>query len=303
MRIKVFIFIIFLSIISSTKVLPQALQGGNLNSSEKFLSFSDKSYFMYRNGIGNLETLVYEACFSPSLILSVKKFPDFGLEMTPQIILRMYDQYSHPVRTPSYMPKATLFYHALKMPDHKYDLFTFFTFGHHSNGQDGQFFQSDSSINIINGSFATNYFRGGIIFSYPEKEIFTPLSNLKFSGNYFILREPYLKVMYGKWRFFADLESTINLSKERGNIFNDNKSKSKLIGSMHIGWIASDLINANPIDVKRLIFSYTITYQPSFINEIALFTRFYYGQDYYNINFERTLKVLQFGLAINNFHF
>jgi hypothetical protein len=304
MQNRRFIFMLFIGVIASLNLFSQTEMSENGTTHVKFSSFSNPSYFVYKGSIGNIENLKWEACFAPTLTFQLKKYPDWGLELTPQIILRMFEQFSHPVRTPSYMPKATLFYRFQKMPEHKQDLFAFFTFGHHSNGQDGLFFQSDSStINLVNGSFATNYFLGGIILSNPEKKIFTPVSNLKFSGTYYILRESYLKVMYGKWRFFADLESNINLSKERGNIFNNTRSKSKLTSSLHLGWIGSDLINAKSFDVKRLICSYTLTYQPSFINELALFARYYYGQDYYNINFERTLKLFQFGIAIKNFNF
>jgi len=72
---------------------------------------------------------------------------------------------------------------------------------------------------------------------------------------------------------------------------------------MHLGWIALEMIDAKPFDLKRLIFSYTLSYQPAIINNVALFARFYYGQDYYNINFERTLTTFQFGLSIRNFSF
>jgi len=99
------------------------------------------------------------------------------------------------------------------------------------------------------------------------------------------------------------VESVINLSKERGNIFSDKKSESKLIGTLNLTWLASEIVDTKPFDMKRLIVSYTLSYQPSFIRYVSVFARGYYGQDYYNINFNRTLKVIQFGFSIKDLHF
>jgi hypothetical protein len=304
MRLKLFTFILVLGYISTQNVFSQTASGENLSSREKFQSFSDRSYVTYKGGIGNIGTLVYEACFAPSLTVGLKKFPDWGFEFTPQIILRMYDQYSHPVRTPSYMPMGNLFYHVQKKPEYKRDMFVFLTLGHHSNGQDGLLLQSDSvTINTRDGSFANNYFKGGVILSYPEKKNFTPVSYIRLAASYHRVRPPALRAMYGYARLFADVESVLNLSKERGNIFNDKKTESKLIGKLNLTWLASDMVDTKPIDLKRLIVSYTLSYQPSFISYLSLFARAYYGQDYYNINFHNTLKVIQVGVSIKGLNF
>jgi len=304
MQKKKFLFILILGIISTMNLSAQTSGEENISTSEKFQSFGPLSYITYRGGIGNIGNLVYEASFAPSLAITLKKFPDWGVELTPQIIIRMYDQYSHPVRTPSYMPMGTIFYHAQKIPDHKRDMFAFLTLGHHSNGQDGLLFQSDSAtINTYDGSFSNNYLKGGIILSYPEKKIFTPVSYMRLAASYHRVRPPALRAMYGYARLFADVESVLNLSKERGNIFSDKKTESKLIGTLNLTWLATDMVDTKPLDPKRLIVSYTLSYQPSFMPYVALFARGYCGQDYYNINFNRTLKVIQFGASIKGLHF
>ena len=225
MHRKIFIVILLSVVISTFFLLPQTAYGEINPSSEKFVSFSDPSYITYKGGIGNIEKLIYEACISPSFIIDFNKFPDWGIELTPRIVLRMLDQYSHPIRTPSYMPMGTLFYHAQKMSDYKRDMFAFLTFGHHSNGQDGLLTLSDNvTINTYNGSFANNYLKGGFIFSYPEKKIFTPFSNLKFAASIYRVRPPLLKSMYGYIRLYGDMESVLNISRERGNIFNSSKT-------------------------------------------------------------------------------
>jgi hypothetical protein len=301
MRTKLFIITLFLGVISVQNSFSQTNLNDNLSSSRKFNSFSNPSYIAYRGGIGNIEKLQYEVCFIPTVTFQLKKYPDWGLEFTPQIVLRMFDQFSHPVITPSYIPKGTLFYHIQKTPEFKRDLFAFFTYGHHSNGQDGPLHKSDSvTINNLNGSFSANYLLGGVVFSYPDKKAFNPVSYMKYSASYNSIADTVVRRLYGRLRFFADLESTIKLSKDGEN--NYSVAKSKLTSSLHLGWIALSMYDEKPIDIKRLIFSYTLSYQPSFVNDLSLFARFYYGQDYYNINFERTLKLFQLGITIKSLH-
>jgi hypothetical protein len=269
-----------------------------------FSTLETPSYITWGEGFGNIEPLLYEACFAPEFRLSTAQLPNFGALVTPQIILRMYDQYSRPVRTPSYMPRATLYYRFDNNMQNKIDQFAYFTYGHHSNGQEGKFYESDSiTFNKINGSFSSNYVTGGYELLSSTKKAFVPINSVRFSTTYYLIRQRELKDIYGKLRFFVDTETTLNLSTDRKNIFNNSKSKSRITGSMHLGWIALKMIDSKPFDIKRLIFSYTLSYQPAIINDIGLFARFYYGQDYYNINFDRTLTNVQFGLSIRSFSF
>jgi hypothetical protein len=295
----ILLFVIFFTV----RGYSQTFQFNEASFPKLFSNIETPSYITLGQGLGNIEPLVYEANFSPEFRLSVKQFEHFGVVFTPQMIIRMYDQYSHPVRTPSYMPRGTLFYH---FEDGKLanDQFVYFTLGHHSNGQDGNLFQSDSvTLNKINGSFASNYLSGGYEILTKTKGAFNPINTLRFTSTYYLIKNETLRNMYGALRFFGDVESTYSFPKERSNIFKGYKAKSKLIGVMHLGWIALDMIDAKPIDLKRLIFSYTLSYQPGFFNDVAVFARFYYGQDYYNINFDRTLTNLQFGFSIRNFSF
>jgi hypothetical protein len=106
--------------------------------------------------------------------------------VTPMVRLRMFDEASNPVRTPSYMPKGTLQLARLRnLADPKASqsvysrgpmemlLVELIPFGHHSNGQNNCLFQPRASrpgdacvepasrdagaVNSIDGSFSTNY--------------------------------------------------------------------------------------------------------------------------------------------------
>ena len=109
---------------------------------------------------------------------------------TFMVRLRMFDEDSNPVRTPSYMPKATMQFAAFRdisrgadteQPDRRVAmwLIDIVPFGHHSNGQNGCLFTGYSrvdgecvtevkvpvtarTVNTENGSFSTNYIRTGV---------------------------------------------------------------------------------------------------------------------------------------------
>lgn len=65
---------------------------------------------------------------------------------------------SLPVRTPSFMPGATIYF-PLSYMDSKTNNIRYLSlsFFHHSNGQDGREFKTDGSVNRYNGNFSTNY--------------------------------------------------------------------------------------------------------------------------------------------------
>ena len=105
----------------------------------------------------------------------------YSISGSPRVRLRMIEAYSAPVRTPSYMPKATfmgLFFRG--EPGERVGLWAAMaTVGNHSNGQDGCLFTTDvevtdargeitcvgppdlTKINRIDGSFSTNFVKIG----------------------------------------------------------------------------------------------------------------------------------------------
>jgi hypothetical protein len=113
--------------------------------------------------------------------LQIEKLTDrpriaYSIVATPRVRLRMFNARSAPVRTPSYMPKGTAMLMRLRgLPNNSVGLFSgMFTVGHHSNGQDGCLFETDTlqgedcvgpadlnRINLKDGSFSTNYVRLG----------------------------------------------------------------------------------------------------------------------------------------------
>jgi hypothetical protein len=138
--------------------------------------------------------MLFEADIQPNLVAS-QNFSDkltidesltgrwrmaYSIVGTPRVRLRMYNERSVPVRTPSYMPKGSvsllLFRGEAAEPRHRVGIWSpQLTIGHHSNGQDGCLFEDDvmvdgkciggtsdlTKINRKDGNFSTNYVRIG----------------------------------------------------------------------------------------------------------------------------------------------
>ncbi|NJO89264.1 MAG: hypothetical protein HC831_10125 [Chloroflexia bacterium] len=130
-----------------------------------------QSYISALGGFGNIEPLIFEAAIIPYYMLRLNQ-SKWGIELSPKVVLRMYQADSYPVRTPSYMPGATFYYNIsnLQASRKASPLFVFLTWQHHSNGQDGNFYNNDSiSINTHSGNFSTNMIELGGFASMNDK--------------------------------------------------------------------------------------------------------------------------------------
>ena len=264
-----------------------------------FNMFRDPSYILFGSGIGNMKPLIFEADLIPYYMLSINRNVKWGIQLSPRIILRMYNKYSYPVRTPSFMPRATFFYQLIDNENQKRDLFAYCSWFHHSNGQDGNFYNVDSvSINTTSGSFSTNWVEAGIFLSRPDPNLSFNTNFLKFSVAYNYQYDENLTSIYSHLRIYSEYQSSVNLSKVFEILLRSDNSRNFVINqSLRLGWIAGKIDNMNSIDAKRFNLRYTFTFKLSFLREINLFVQYYYGQDYYNIYFNQTLNSLRFGIS------
>jgi len=63
------------------------------------------SYITFPTDIGNIEPLMFEANVNPSFIIRERKESNLMAVLTSQITIRMYNENSYPVKTPSYIPR------------------------------------------------------------------------------------------------------------------------------------------------------------------------------------------------------
>ncbi len=290
---------------------------------KKFISLvnfnKDQSYLTLGNGIGNQIPIIFEAQLSPSYFVS-SSHKKWAVMINPQVQIRMLDQYSVPIQVPSYHLYLT-YYRYLDSWRNTFlsrilysDAIWFASVVHHSNGQSGKFYTNDTTkaIDLTGGSFAVNYIQLGIssftlnttgskYFSLREIKVHTELYPSSWC-------DPHLNGIYGFTRLFATLDVGGPRHQEKKDWVNRLIQNSSI--EVKSGWIFGALRGFSLLDVsKRLIVDLNYKYYPPWLDEIAFFVRFYSGQDYYNIYFEKQLTTLTVGITsstiklANNFRF
>ena len=156
----ILIFIILISNIASAQTKTDSIAPLDLNKIAQVNQ--GESYVTFPFDIGNLEPLMFEANVSPNFKIRERKDSRLMTVLTSQIIIRMFDEYSYPVKTPSYIPQIA-FYFLTGHKDAANKLTLFGKIAHHSNGQDGNFYTDDGKVNLQSGNFATNYVELGFL--------------------------------------------------------------------------------------------------------------------------------------------
>ena len=251
--------------------------------------------------------------------------------------LRMFDEVSDPVRTPSYMPKATAQFawlknlstadpatageQFLKGPVEMW-LISAIPFGHHSNGQNGCLFKNQvrteeeclpapppdpgpEDVNTENGSFSTNYIRVGAEYRrlYPDGD--DPVD--------------VRAVTRREWGVGGSIE--LNPRGFVGGSLSDTlrplygANRYRLTADFAAGNARAPIPLLNKINCGRAWVEGSVMFiqggAPSVENVIAveaacllapwggagLFLRYYQGQDYYNAAFLENINRLQFGMT------
>src|SRR3989442_7194289 len=117
----------------------------------------EPSYITMLGGGGNIEPLFFEANVAPHFGAG---WPKLGLVLTSKVVLRIRNDSTHspPIRTPSYMPRITLYWWGPFRGTSTSSAFLSFTLSHHSNGQAGPVYLADTTPpNTFDGSFSTNF--------------------------------------------------------------------------------------------------------------------------------------------------
>ncbi len=257
------------------------------------------SYITFPTDIGNIEPLMFEANLIPNFYIRKSKNARLLGVLTPQIILRMYDERSYPVRTPSYIPQITVYY-KLTEYESSQNLSIYGRFAHHSNGQDGDFFMDNGEVNLLTGDFATNYFETGFI-----KTNF----NTRFNAYQFFKTSieihprgwgsDELEGIYSRYRW----HNAVSIFKLPAKDSRSTKNKADISIKGEATWMFGLVNDLNAISAERLNLSLTIYYHPKFLEDIGLFVQYYHGSDYYNMYFGHRLDVIRFGLMTEKLRF
>ncbi len=270
---------------------------GNIQLATIAQENNGNSYITFPTDIGNIEPLWFEANLIPSFNIRVSKDSRLMGVLTPQIIIRMYQEESFPVRTPSYMPQLTMYY-ALKPNKFVKSFSVFGKLAHHSNGQEGNFYQDNGEINTLTGNFATNYFEIGMIRTRFNKQF----NAVQFFSSSFEVHPKSLTIdeldgIYSLYRW-NNVISFFKLPREY-----KEKKKASISLKGEFTWMFGALNNWESYNINRLNLKLTFYYHPKFLEDIGLFAQIYHGMDYYNIYFDHQITVLRFGIMTEKLRF
>lgn len=249
------------------------------------------SYITFPTDMGNIDPLMFEANVNPSFIIRKREDSKLMGVLTSQIIIRMYNEESYPVRTPSYIPQITIYYLA-KVNGLQNKTTVFGKIAHHSNGQDGAFYNEDGTINLLTGNFATNYVELGMLnTSYSSRlnalKVFK--SSIEIHPKSWMLDE--LKGGYSGLRWHNAFTA---YKIPFGNSNTAKKPHFSL--KLETNLMLDHYNDLNFFDLDRLNAGLTFYYHPQFLEDIGFFVQVYHGMDYYNIYFQHQLDIIRFGI-------
>lgn len=263
---------------------------------------------------------ILSADISPNFVIGGKWMP-YPIHITTRYKVRIFKDnevagdHSLPVRTPSFMPGATVFIPLQRfLNDYSQKLsYLSFAFFHHSDGQDGNEFNPDGKINLYNGNFSTNYLElayhtrkryGGYFKSYDPGSGYNDLYGRLGYEHHIGTAEP-LKSSYGDHR--------INFSGTWINVRQHSDEINKVpIEKPYLREFGRVILNTSFIASKRdqglddlekrinaeLNFHWRV---PSSPNTSLFFGGGYYGSDPYNIYYQQSYGFARIGVALGFF--
>jgi hypothetical protein len=246
----------------------------------------EPAYIAYPFSISGLDPLIFESNVVAHFVVNRPSWP-FAVVLSPKIVVRMFNENSSPVKSPSYMPRVTAYFWFQNelLPD-KPTFYGSVMLSHHSNGQAGDFFDANGAINHDSGSFSTNYLE----FSAYGTRFFGPWfgwSSLSLEWHPGFNEDPELKGRYGLVR--AHFASTLLANLPLKGQLNLRLSAilDHFLKTSQQRWVRE--LERFPISLR-----YTITV-PGI--DLGLYLGYYFGHDYYNIYFDRVIHTLQLGIS------
>lgn len=253
-----------------------------------------ESYVTFPFDIGNLEPLLFEANVSPNFKIRERKDSRLMAVFTPQIIIRMFDEHSNPVKTPSYIPQLA-FYFLMGNKDLPNKLTLFSKIAHHSNGQEGNFYAENGDVNLQTGNFSTNYVELGFLkssFSNQLNAFKTFKSSIEIHPKEWMLKELHGQYSGLRWH------NTFLAYKlpMKSNSTNRKEQKANFSLKAETIWMFDNINDWDTFNLNRLNLNLIVYYHPKFLEDIGFFVQFYHGMDYYNIYFQHQISTIRFGI-------
>jgi len=279
------------------------------------ISSSQRSYMTFTQGIGkneykervsDLEPLVFEGRVSPNYYIRLSKGSNFAFSFTPTITVRMFNEESNPIFSPSFQPSFTA-YHILgdlNLNESRFSgpfglykgtsVYESLSFTHHSNGQNEPFLNSNGEINFNKGNFSTDFFT--YKFHWTN---FIQDSTMNLVATGFIGYEQHVK-FFTREKKLGDNYYFNKLSLYNSFIYED--PKFEFLNKSILQYSIASYFKGS---LKNPRFSFDALYGIKIFEgmDFFLFTRFYIGPDYYNSRYVLNRRALTFGILTDPFSF
>lgn len=257
------------------------------------------SYITFPTDIGNIEPLWIEGNLIPNFYIRKSKNSRLMGVFTPQVIIRMYQEESYPVRTPSYLPQITVYY-LLSPKTEQRSLSIFGKLVHHSNGQDGDFYLENGDINLKTGDFSTNYYELGLIkTNYNKRSKTVQFMSTSVQVHAKALTADELQGAYSLYRW----NSMVSIFKIPMSEVENKDRNASISVKGETSWMFGEVNDWSNVSLNRLNMSFTLFYHPKFLEDIGLFVQAYHGLDYYNMYFSHKITMLRFGIMTEKLRF
>ncbi len=238
------------------------------------------------------------------MLLGSYKSP-IAFSVIPDFTVRVRNEFSAAVRTPSYRLGGALFARLNLQPDnYKY---VELAFTHHSNGQDQDARNPDGSINTFNGNFNANYltfsYRFGHLLKSAEGDAkyYTLNHRVGFQTHKLFRYEPVLDDGFGFTRLLYNFSFRRYDEIERKSLMQNNKNSEKESWRLNaeLSYAVNNIPGKNIANIqKRLNAEINFNYSFPFMHNVFLMAAVgYYGEDNYNIYFQDKYAYMRFGLS------
>lgn len=253
----------------------------------------------YGNEYGNPTHDLLTADLVPNLVLLNTSKSRFFFVITPRIQIRLLSAYHSPVKSPSYMPGASLF--TRLNDDDTHPKFMSLSYSHHSNGQEGPTLDSNNNFNRDNGKFTTNFYTLNYYFGrrYTTDSLArSQYSSIGLEVHSGLFNAGFSHQLTGKYGFIrANGSWMYDIMKDKHNHADHYLTHHRL--RFDFAYILDKVYDYNFTDWhKRLNISAKYYYQVGFMENVALtIAAGYRGQDTYNIYFQDSYPYVAIGVS------
>lgn len=213
-----------------------------------------------------LERLIFEFKLSPTCKFSLGEKSSWGAQINMIMCGRMYNAESYPVISPSYIPSIAFLRNWKN--DGSFFRITSIKFGHHSNGQNGSYFNERGDVNLSFGNFSTDFF---------ELNHYWATKYRLFANSIWTGDVGFQHHFDGLWRD-TDLKDEYYYTRlyTRHAFYFNRKVHffTRMILGINIG---------SPNYKTNFDFSPTIGIKPYKNMDMYIAINYYYGNDYYNL--------------------